>query len=95
MFDSGDASEALELLDIDISNEPFTVEDVVTAMNVESERGKRFSDLDVTGDDPVITAKIVLAHLREFPYYYDVLKGMERDARAARELGHWQATDPA
>ena len=86
VFDANDASEALGLLDMDVSNERFTVEDVATGMNVESERGKRFPDLDVTGDDPVITAKIALAHLREFPFYYDRLEVMEREARAAREL---------
>ena len=31
-------------------------------MNVELEHGTRFPDLDVSGDDPVITLKIALAH---------------------------------
>ena len=85
MFSVSDASKALELAGIDISNERYTVEDVATGMNVESEHGKRFPDLDVTGDDPVITAKIALAHLREFPDYYDRLEVMEREAEAAWE----------
>jgi len=85
VFSASDASEALERAGIDISNERYTVEDVATGMNVESEHGKRFPDLDVTGDDPVITAKIALAHLREFPDYYDRLEVMERGAEAAWE----------
>ena len=85
MFSASDASEALERAGIDISNERYTVEDVATGMNVESEHGKRFPDLDVTGDDPVITAKIALAHLREFPDYYDRLEVTEREAEAAWE----------
>lgn len=88
MFNANDASEALEVTGIDISNERYTVEDVATGMNVESEHGKRFPDLDVTGDDPVITAKIALAHLREFPDYYDRLEAMEREAEAA-----WESED--
>jgi Protein of unknown function (DUF5661) len=33
----------------------------------------------VTDDDPVMTAKIALAHLRELPDYYDRLAVMEGD----------------
>ena len=88
MFNANDASEALELAGIDISNERYTLEDIATGMNVELEHGKRFPDLDVTGDDPVITAKIALAHLREFPDYYDRLEVMEREAEAA-----WESED--
>jgi hypothetical protein len=54
-------------------------------MNVELEHGTRFPDLDVSGDDPVITLKIALAHLREFPDYYERLEVMEREGEAARE----------
>lgn len=85
MFTSNDAARALDLAGIDISNERYTIEDVVTGMNVEAEHGTRFPDLDVTGDDPVITAKIALAHLREFPDYYERLEVMEREAEAAWE----------
>ena len=85
MFTSNDAANALDIAGIDISNERYTIEDVATGMNVEAEHGTRFPDLDVTGDDPVITAKIALAHLREFPDYYDRLEVMEREAEAAWE----------
>jgi hypothetical protein len=88
VFNGSDASEPLELAGIDISNERYTVEDVATGINVESEHGTRFPDLDVTGDDPVITAKIALDHLQEFPDYYDRLEVMEREAEAA-----WESED--
>ncbi|MGB8360299.1 MAG: DUF5661 family protein [Acidimicrobiia bacterium] len=68
---------------VDISSERFGVEQVRKGMDVELEHGTRFPDLDVTGDDPVITAKIALAHLREFPDYYERLESMEREADAA------------
>ena len=85
MFTNNDAATALDLAGIDISNERYTIEDVATGMNVEAEHGTRFPDLDVTGDDPVVTAKIALAHLREFPDYYDRLEVMEREGEAAWE----------
>lgn len=84
-FMRSDAARALDLAGIDISDEKYTVEDVATGMNVETEHGTRFPDLDVTGDDPVLTAKIALAHLREFPDYYERLEVMEREAEAALE----------
>jgi hypothetical protein len=41
----------------------------------------------VTGSDPIVTGKIALAHLKEFPDYYTRLKTMEQEAeQAARDL---------
>ena len=34
----------------------------------------------MTGDDPIATGKIALAHLREMPDYYTRLAKMEADA---------------
>ena len=79
MFTRKDAVSALDAAGIDISRERYGLDDVQVGMNVELEHGKRFPDLDVTGDDPVITVKIALAHLREFPDYYDRLAVMERE----------------
>lgn len=92
MFTIEDTSNALMAAGIDISEEKFGLEQVRAGMNVELEHGTRFQDLDVTGDDPVITAKIALAHLREFPDYYERLDAMEREADAAWALA--QDSDP-
>jgi len=86
MFTIDDAKKALTTAGVDISAERFDVEAVRTGMDVELEHGTRFPDLDVSGDDPVITAKIALAHLREFPDYYERLEVMEREAEAAWAL---------
>lgn len=83
MFTNEDARAALAAAGIDISSERYGLEDVRDGMNVELEHGTRFPDLNVTGDDPVMTVKIALAHLREFPDYYDRLAVMEREAEAA------------
>lgn len=85
MFTTEDAAATLADAGIDISAERYGLEDVRDGMNVELEHGTRFPDLDVTGDDPVITAKIALAHLREYPDYYERLEIMEREAEAAWE----------
>jgi hypothetical protein len=37
----------------------------------------------VTGSDPIITGKIALIHLKEFPDYYTRLAKMEAEAEAA------------
>ena len=86
MFTTNDAAEAVASARIDISDERYSLDDVRDGMNVELEHGTRYSDLDVTGDDPVVTAKIALAHLREFPDYYRRLEVMEREADAAWAL---------
>nr|WP_275068612.1 DUF5661 family protein [Niallia circulans] len=36
----------------------------------------------VTADRPIITGKIVLTHLNEFPDYYKKLKALEEEAKA-------------
>jgi hypothetical protein len=85
MFTTEDAAAALAAAGIDISGERYGLEDVRYGMNVELEHGTRFPDLDVSGDDPVITVRIALAHLREFPDYYERLEVMEREGEAAWE----------
>ena len=37
----------------------------------------------MTGSDPIVTGKIALAHLKEFPDYYTRLKKMELEAEQA------------
>lgn len=85
MFTTEDAAAALASADIDISDADYDLADVRDGMNVELEHGTRFPDLDVSGDDPVVTVKIALAHLREFPDYYQRLEVMEREGEAAWE----------
>ena len=58
----------------------FDVDQFRRGMNVELEHGTRDPHTDVTGDDEIITGKIALAHLNEFPDYYDRLERMEKEA---------------
>ena len=54
-------------------------------LEVELEHGLHDPATDVTGNDPILTGKIALAHLNEFADYYTRLKKMEREAK--EELG--------
>ena len=59
----------------------FDVEQFRMGMNVELEHGKRDEDTNVTNDDPLTTGKIALAHLNEYPDYYDRLEKLEEEAK--------------
>jgi hypothetical protein len=58
----------------------FNIDQFRRGMNVELEHGKRDADTNVTNDDLSTTGKIALAHLKEFPDYYDRLAKMEKEA---------------
>jgi len=81
-FETDEAFTAAQELGIDFSKEPFDLEELRMGMDVELEHGRRDPVTDVTEDDPVMTAKIALAHLREMPDYYERLAGMEATAEA-------------
>jgi len=50
-------------------------------LNVELEHGKKFGAItNITNDNLDITAKIVIAHLIEFPDYYERLMKLEYKA---------------
>jgi len=56
--------------------ESFTVAPFLLGLNVELEHGSCNPATDVTHDDPILTGKLVLAHLNDFPDYYTRLAYM-------------------
>jgi len=58
----------------------LNVEQFRMGLDVELEHGLNSPTTDVTGNDPIITGKIALAHLNEYADYYTRLKKMEREA---------------
>ena len=54
-------------------------------LDVELEHGTHDPETVVTGDDPLITVRIALAHLRELPDYYTRLAVMEKKAEQPEE----------
>ncbi len=68
----------------------FDLEQFRAGLDVEFEHGSHDPQTDVTGDDPILTGKIALAHMKEFPDYYERLERMEQQAKedwAARTQG--------
>ena len=59
----------------------INVEQFRTGLNVELEHGLNAPSTDVTGNDPILTGKIALAHLNEYADYYTRLKKIEREAK--------------
>jgi len=73
--------EALEIgKALNIAWDKFDVDQYRRGLDVELEHGLRDMHTNVTNDDPIMTGKIALAHLNEFPDYYDRLEKMEKDA---------------
>jgi len=77
-FTTEEARKIGEQLGIDWSK--FDVGQYRMGMDVELEHGLADPATNVTSDDPLITGKIALAHLNEFPDYYTRLEKMEREA---------------
>ena len=66
----------------------FDVEQFRRGMDVELEHGTVDPNTNVTNDDALMTGKIALAHLNEFPDYYTRLDKMEEEADA-----YWEKKD--
>jgi len=77
-FSSSEAKQIGEQLGIDWSK--FDVEQYRMGLDVELEHGLVDPHTNVTNDDPIMTGKIALAHLNEFPDYYTRLDRMEKEA---------------
>ena len=81
-FSKEEAAAIALLLGIDFKNSKFDLDEFWMGVNTELEHGKISSQTNVTGDDPIMTGKIALAHLNEFPDYYKRLKVLEKEAKA-------------
>ena len=79
-FTTEEAKKIAEKLGIDWSKRKFDVEQFRMGLDVELEHGKRDLRTNVTNDDPILTGKIALAHLNEFPDYYTRLYKLEKEA---------------
>jgi len=80
-FTVDEARRVGEMIGIDWGTAPFDVEQFRMGMDVELEHGRHDLATDVTGDDPIVTGKIALAHLNEFSDYYTRLERMEEEAK--------------
>ncbi len=69
MFHLRDALYAAN--ELGILFQEFSIQDLLQGMNIELEHGKKNSLTNITNDDSILTAKIALAHLLEYPNYYN------------------------
>jgi hypothetical protein len=78
-FTIEEAKRIGEALGVDWSK--FNVEQFRMGLDVELEHGVRDLQTNVTHDNEMITGKIALAHLNEYPDYYTRLEKMEKEAK--------------
>ena len=77
-FTMEQALQVAAKLGIDWDEVDYTPADFLVGMDIELEHGTVNPVTDVTGDDPVSTGKIALAHLNESGEYYRELIKMEQ-----------------
>jgi hypothetical protein len=65
------------LKEINIEEMNVALDDFCAGLEVELEHGTRFKDANVTNNHPLLTGKIVLAHLKETLDYYKRLEVAE------------------
>ena len=81
-FSAEEARRVGEEIGIDWGSRPRSiVEQFRMGMDVELEHGLHDLMTNVTDSDPLVTGKIALAHLKEFPDYYTRLARMEDEAK--------------
>lgn len=65
------------LSEVNVNAMDIDLEEFRQGLEVELEHGTRFEDANVTNNHPILTGKIVLAHLKESLYYYKLLEVAE------------------
>lgn len=69
MFNLDDAVNIASVLGVNFDK--FSKEEFLDALNIELEHGTINDSTNVTSDNLLLTAKIALAHLNEYPNYYN------------------------
>lgn len=87
-FTAEQAEEMAKQLGINWDEVKYDTEQLRRGMDVELEHGLENAVTNVTNDDSLMTAKIALAHLNEYPDYYIRLDEMEEAAEA-----FWEGKD--
>ena len=63
--------------ELGVTFDKFSVTEFLDGINIESEHGYANMTTNVTNDNLLMTAKIALAHLNEFPNYYNKDYGLK------------------
>lgn len=76
--------------ELGIKLDKFSIKDLLVGMNIELEHGLINETTNVTNDNLTTTGKIALAHLMEYPNYYNEeygLPAMERELKRRLKEG--------
>ena len=73
---SSDEARAI-LSEFNVEKVNIDLDEFRRGLEVELEHGLRFEDANITNNHPILTGKIVLAHLKESSYYYKLLEVAE------------------
>ena len=65
------------LSEVNVEKMDIELDEFRNGLEVELEHGTRFKEANVTNNHPILTGKIVLAHLMESLYYYKLLEVAE------------------
>ena len=84
MFKTKDILEVARILNIDFTK--FSLNDFITGINIELEHGLINPETNVTNNDLLLTSKIALAHLNEFPNYYNKEYGLPAFEEKLKQL---------
>ena len=74
MYNMKDALYAASILGVTFDK--YTKEEFLSGINIELEHGTVNPKTNVTNNDLITTAKIALAHLNEYPNYYNFNYGL-------------------
>ncbi len=71
---------------LEMRQDDIPLEDFSAGLGVELEHGTQFQDANVTNNHPILTGKIVLAHLKESMDYYKRLEVAEIEGDILKAL---------
>jgi hypothetical protein len=74
------------LTEVNTQGMDIPLEDFCAGLEVELEHGTQFKDANVTNNHPILTGKIVLAHLKESMDYYKRLEVAEIEGDILKAL---------
>ena len=84
MYNIKDILKVAKQLNIDFTK--FSLSDFIRGIKIELEHGLINPETNVTNNNLLITAKIALAHLNEYPDYYNQEYGLPALERKLKEI---------
>ena len=84
MYTVNDVLRVAKILNVDFSK--FSLDDFIAGIDIEFEHGLVNPLTNVTNNDLLMTAKLALAHLNEYPNYYNSKYGLQIFEKMLKEM---------